>query len=146
METYTKTQITELLLNKRIAQLTDDVLTLEDGTQLEVECTDQDCCASAGGTWYVGSTDSIDALITTVEITDPVCEYDDSGFDEYESRVSIMLYHDGNLVAKNEVYADAGNGGYYYSVASLKVTKVNDEPVFIELVASGEGSDEYGYN
>ena len=71
MEAYTKTQITELLLNKRITHLADDVLTLEDGTQLEVECTDYDCCASAGGTWYVGNTDSIDALITAVEITDP---------------------------------------------------------------------------
>lgn len=141
METYTKTQITELLLNKRITQLTDDVLTLEDGTQLEVECTDYDCCAYAGGTWYVGDTDSIDALITAVEITDPTCEhYDDA---EYESHLSIMLYHDGNLVAKNETYANPGNGGYYYSVASLKVTKVNDDPVFIDLLFSGEGSDVY---
>lgn len=141
MEAYTKTQIEELLLNKRITHLADDVLTLEDGTQLEVECTEYNCCASAGGTWYVGNTDSIDALITAVEITDPTCEHYD--YESYQSHLSIILYHDGNLIVKNEVYADAGSGGYYYSVASLKVTKVNDDPVFIELLVSGEGSDYY---
>ena len=33
----------------------------------------------------------------------------------------IKLFHNQNVIAQNMVGADAGNGGYYYSVASLVI-------------------------
>ena len=111
----------EKILYKRIKGMTEDKLILEDGTEVYFECTDWDCCAIASGGW---KTAELDAVITDVKMVD----YNQSGldgFDYLENTAKIVLYHNQNSVAQVNLYADAGNGGYYYSVLSVFVNEEN---------------------
>ena len=111
----------EKILYKRIKEMTKDKLVLEDGTELYFECTDWDCCAFAGGAW---KTAELDAVITDVKMIDyNQDESEVSGFPT--STAKIVLYHNQNSVAQANLYADAGNGGYYYSVLSVFVNEEN---------------------
>lgn len=61
----------------------------------------------------------LDAVITDVELTDiKHPEHDDT----YITTGVIKIYHNRNIIAQNEMYTDAGNGGYYGSVTGLLVT------------------------
>lgn len=109
----------ELLINKRIVEWTKDHLKLEDGTVVTIECSEQDCCANAYGNF---SNVELDALITDVsepEIT-PIPDYDTR-----VNKAVIKIFHNQNTIAQAEVTADAGNGGYYYSVGSLVVKDIH---------------------
>lgn len=111
----------EKILYKRIKEMTKDKLVLEDGTEVYFECTDWDCCAFASGEW---KTAELDAVITDVKMVD----YNQSGldgFDYLENTAKIVLYHNQNSVAQANLYADAGNGGYYHSVLSVFVNEEN---------------------
>lgn len=109
------------ILYKRIKEMTEDKLILEDGTEVYFECTDWDCCASAGGFWKSAN---LDAAITDVKMVD--VELADFDFHGYPSNTAkIVLYHNQNSVAQANLYADAGNGGYYYSVLSVFVNEEN---------------------
>ena len=111
----------EKILYKRIKEMTKDKLVLEDGTEVYFECTDWDCCAIASGEW---KTAELDAVITDVKMVD----YNQSGLDGFDYLVNtakIVLYHNQNSVAQANLYADAGNGGYYYSVLSVFVNEEN---------------------
>ena len=110
--------IKEKLLYKKVIEWTEDYIILDDGTKVYVYCSDQDCCAGAEG--YFKNAE-LDAVITDVT-------YDikqDGEWDEYldtrESKAVLKLSHNQNVIAQNMVSADAGNGGYYYSVASLVI-------------------------
>ena len=111
-------QIKERLLYKKVVEWTEDYIILDDGTKVYVYCSEQDCCARAYG--YFKNVE-LDAVITDVT-------YDikqDKEWDEYldtrESEAVLKLFHNQNVIAQNMVGADAGNGGYYYSVASLVI-------------------------
>ena len=109
------------ILYKRIKEMTEDKLILEGGTEVYFECTDWDCCAFASGEW---ETAELDAVITDVKMVD----YNQSGldgFDYLENTAKIVLYHNQNSVAQANLYADAGNGGYYHSVLSVFVNEEN---------------------
>ena len=111
----------EKILYKRIKEMTKDKLILEDGTEVYFECTDWDCCAFASGEW---KTAELDAVITDVKMVD----YNQSGLDGFDYLVNtakIVLYHNQNSVAQANLYADAGNGGYYHSVLSVFVNEEN---------------------
>ena len=111
----------EKILYKRIKEMTKYKLVLEDGTELYFECTAWDCCAIASGEW---KTAELDAVITDVKMVD----YNQSGLDGFDYLVNtakIVLYHNQNSVAQADLYADAGNGGYYYSVLSVFVNEEN---------------------
>lgn len=57
--------------------------------------------------------------------------------DEGESTAVLKLYHNQNeFVAASEagLYANSGNGGYYYSVASILI-----KDVFYPVLESGDG-------
>lgn len=111
------------ILYKRIKEMTEDKLILEDGTEVYFECTDYDCCASASGSWKDAN---LDAVITDVKMVDyEQDEYEDV-FGCPSNTAKIVLYHNQNSVAQANLYADAGNGGYYYSVLSVFV---NDENI-----------------
>lgn len=111
----------EKILYKRIKEMTKDKLVLEDGTELYFECTAWDCCAFASGAW---KTAELDAVITDVKMID--YNQDESEvFDFPSSTAKIVLYHNQNSVAQANLYADAGNGGYYYSVLSVFVDGEN---------------------
>ena len=111
----------EKILYKRIKKMTKDKLILEDGTEVYFECTDWDCCASASGEW---KTAELDAVITDVKMID--YNQDESWVSGFPtSTAKIVLYHNQNSVAQADLYADAGNGGYYYSVLSVFVNEEN---------------------
>ena len=110
--------IKEHLLYKRITSWDEERIVLEDGTTLQVECFEQDCCASGGGEW---SNVKLDAVITDIKLEDVKNDYD-SGYSESCTTAKIMIYHNQNIIAQNDMYTNDGNAGYYYSVTGLLVT------------------------
>ena len=109
-------ELKELLLYKRIVKWDKDFLLLEDGTRVTVEMSESDCCAYAGGEFQDVL---LDAVITDVEIGEQVKEESDWG--ETTSTNTVTIYHNQNPIALAECEANDGNGGYYYSVASLVI-------------------------
>ena len=113
-------ELKQSLLYKTITAWDNNSLTLSDGTKVIIECTDNDCCAWAGGEFKDVTLDAIVTDVTIGEITthgDPC--------DMTTNKVTITVYHNQNPIALAECYADNGNGGYYYSVCSLVVNGVN---------------------
>lgn len=112
-------KLNECLIYKRIVQWDENKLVLDDGTIITLEESDSDCCASAGGTF---SNVELDAVITNVEIGEQVnIPHDDTNINE----VRVTLFHNQNPIAQADMTADAGNGGYYYSVGSFVVNGVH---------------------
>ncbi len=120
MKLIDKEELKERLLYKRIVKFEEDKLYLDDGTIVSIEMTDSDCCASAFGEF---KDVELEALITDVKVG----EYKDNGEDadeEYSNENTVTIYSNQNPVAQAECYADAGNGGYYFSVCSLVIGDV----------------------
>lgn len=111
--------LNEKLLYKRIVKWEDNELTLDDGTLVSLEESEQDCCAMATGTF---TNVELDAVITNVEIGEQIDVPDD---DTRVSEVKVTLFHNQNPIAQGEMTADAGNGGYYYSVGSFVVDGIH---------------------
>ncbi|HFE9852775.1 TPA: hypothetical protein ACGBG5_003287 [Enterococcus faecalis] len=109
-------KLKEKLLMKRVNNLTEDVLTLDDGTKVHFECTDSDCCASADGTWKSTETDG---LITDIQLVDVQKEEEEWG--ETQMVAKLVVLHDQNPVAQAQLRADNGNGDYYFSILSVFV-------------------------
>lgn len=107
------------LLYKRIIEWNEDKLVLEDGTIITIECSEQDCCAKAYGEF---KDVVLDAVITNV--SEPIITNipDD---DTTVNQATITIYHNQNPIALAEVTADAGNGGFYYSVGSFVIKNVH---------------------
>lgn len=111
-------KVKDLLLFKKVVEWTEDYIVLDDGTKVEVYCSEQDCCAYAGGTF---KNVELDAVITDIDYT---VERDSEWDEDFDTRISeavLTLFHNQNVIAQNMVGADGGNGGYYYSVASLRI-------------------------
>lgn len=109
----------EQLLHKRITEWTKEKLVLEDGTVVTLEESESDCCASAYGQF---SNVELDAVITEIEIGAPVSIPDN---DTIVNEVRVILFHNQNPIAQADMTADAGNGGFYYSIGSLVVKGVH---------------------
>ena len=110
--------LAEYLVGRRITAADDVTLTLDDGTTLELYESAQDCCAGAYGEWEILDPDRLEAAITSVE-------YDEHSYHDGDTNVTtckITILHNQNPVALGEGYAHAGNGGYYFSILSLKIT------------------------
>jgi len=107
------------LLYKRIIKWDKDTLTLEDGTIVTLEESEQDCCATAHGEF---SNVELDAVITNVDVGEVENIPDD---DTDINHVKVTLFHNLNPIALAEMTADAGNGGYYYSVGSFVVNGIH---------------------
>ena len=121
--------LTKYLVGRRVTAATDDTLTLDDGTTLQLYESDKDCCAGAFGDWEILDPDRLEAAITDVD-------YEDVAYHDGDTRVTkckITILHNQNPIALGDGYANAGNGGYYFSVLSLRVavngTIVHDEEV-----------------
>lgn len=94
----------------------EDTLVLDNGVRLTLFESDFDCCARAWGEWksIVGGDKNI--------ITD--VEYDYSTTERWGSTtesVTITLLNNGIPQVQGSGFADDGNGGYYFSVLSVKV-------------------------
>lgn len=111
-------KIKEKLLYKRIVEWDVNKIILDDGTKVYFETTEQDCCAGGYGSF---SNVKLDAVITDVVETENKTYYDG---DTDVNEVKIAIYHNQNPIAQAEVYTDAGNGGYYYSVTSMIIGDV----------------------
>lgn len=124
-------QFKELVLFRKVVKWEENKITLDNGISISIEMTDSDCCASAGGHF---ANVKLDAAITFVG--EPVYTRWDDG-DTYGCDVTINMLHNQNLVCAVNASADAGNGGYYYSVASFVVKFPNvKKEAFIPLVGS----------
>ena len=113
-------ELKELLLYKRIVKWDKDFLLLEDGTKVTIEMSESDCCAYAGGEF---KDVKLDAIITDIKIGEQVKEESDWG--ETTSTNTVTIYHNQNPIALAECEANDGNGGYYYSVASLVIGEIH---------------------
>lgn len=123
-------ELKQRLLYKRITEWDEDYLKLEDGTKLTLETTEQDCCAWADGEF---KDVVLDAMITDVKLgEEKVLRDGNDDFGEITNQNSLTIFHNQNPIAVAEMTADAGNGGYYYSVGSLvfKDVHFNDEAYF----------------
>lgn len=108
-------ELKEHLLYKTIVKFEDNKLYLDDGTIVSIEMTDNDCCAYAFGEFK-------DVKIGDYE--DHRFDIDVEFDDEYENHNTVTIYSNQNPVAQADCYADAGNGGYYFSVCSLVIGDV----------------------
>jgi len=113
-------ELKEMLLHKRIVKWDKDFLLLEDGTKVTIEMSESDCCAYAGGEF---KNVKLDAVITDAKIGEQVKEESDWG--ETTSTNTVTIYHNQNPIALAECEANDGNGGYYYSVASLVIGEIH---------------------
>ena len=113
-------ELKQRLLYKTITTWDNNSLTLSGGTKVTIECTNNECCAWAGGEF---KDVTLDAIVTDVTIGDITTRGDT--FDMTTNEVTITVYHNQNPIALAECYADNGNGGHYYSVCSLVVNGVN---------------------
>ena len=107
---------------KRVISWDVDKIVLEDGTTITLECTEQDCCAGAYGQFKpLTERPPLDAMITDIVIGEEREIPDD---DTRVNSVELKIFHNQNIICEAEMTADAGNGGYYYSVGSLKVNTI----------------------
>lgn len=110
-------------------------IVLDNGIRITIQMTDSDCCAYASG---VFEDVKLDAAIT--DVTEPKYTAWDDGY-TYGCSAVVKMLHNQNLVCKVNADADAGNGGYYYSIASFIVTiPIVEETLEVYLV----GSDDQG--
>ena len=114
----TKETLTKYLVGRRITTADNDSLTLDDGTTLRLYESDYDCCAGASGKWEILDPDRLEAAITHVEYE----EYDDDDGDTRIATCKITILHNQNPIALGDGSANAGNGGFYFSVLSLEIT------------------------
>lgn len=129
----TLAKLKEAVLYKRIVGTNGKRITLEDGKQIAFECTEQDCCAFASGSW---ENVSFDGMITDVTLIDEKQVVDN----DYETHreATLVLFHNQNEVSKANLEADNGNGDYYYSILSVMI----DDKAIGEILYSYESEDE----
>ena len=108
-------ELKERLLYRRIVRWDDDSLILDDGTVLKIVESEQDCCAGAYGKFKDVKLDAVITDVSTPVITNVPDE------DTYINTAIVTIYHNQNPIAVADCYADAGNGGYYYSVCSFQI-------------------------
>ena len=113
----------KMVLCHHIVEWDDNKIVLDNGLIIAIEETAQDCCASAGGNF---SDVVLQAAITSV--TEPKYKPWEDG-DTYGCSAVVKFLHNRNLICKANADADAGNGGYYFSIASFVVTWKNKRMV-----------------
>lgn len=62
-------------------------------------------------------------------ITDVKFKATEEHWEHTEKNLFITIFHNQNEVAQAECYADDGNGGYYFSVLSVRVTNIDGKKI-----------------
>ena len=124
-----------MLLYHRIMEWDDNKIVLDNGVSIAIEETEQDCCASASGKF---SDVVLDAAIT--HVSDPKYEGYGDHDEEYGTVAVVKFLHNKNLICQANGDADAGSGGYYYSIASF-VVRVPERP-YEELICHFVGDED----
>lgn len=140
MKKITFDNLRQLLLYRRIVKWDGNRIELDNGVKIRIEMTDWDCCARAEGNFQ---NVVLDAAITGVSEIERE-KWEDS--DTYGCRARVTIMHNRNPICEAYANADAGNGGYYFSIASFIVTLPGvDEESACEFANSEfEFSKEYG--
>lgn len=124
-----KQDMIDRLVGKRIVEWSEDYLKLDDGTVITIEMTESDCCATASGEF---KNVELEAVITDIRFNKPIlnnrCE------DETYSTQEVVFVHNQNKIGQADLYADNGNGDYYYSVVAFKIKSIYYAPL-----GSGDG-------
>ena len=120
------------MLYHKIVEWEDNRIVLDNGMVLKIEETEQDCCAVASGTF---KDVVLDAAITYVGDIKYKPWKDD---DTYGCSASVTIMHNRNVICRAEANADAGNGGYYYSIASFCVKMPNGQNYQCHFVGSDD--------
>lgn len=120
------------MLFHKIVEWKDNYIRLDNGMELRIEETEQDCCAGASGQF---EDVVLDAAITYVGDI----QYDpwEDG-DTYGCSAVVTIMHNRNIICKAIGDADAGNGGYYYSIASFCVKMPNGQSRQCHFVGSDD--------
>ena len=126
----------EALAGRRIVEWDESYIILDNGMRLVVEMTESDCCAGAYGEF---SDVVLDAAITHVSDIKYTPWKDD---DTYGCSAEVTIMHNRNRICQIIGNADAGNGGYYYSIASFVVHPPKGQPWKCDFVGSEDGEDE----
>lgn len=123
-------ELREMMLYHRITEWDDNRIKLDNGMELRIEETEQDCCASAHGCFV---NVKLDAAITNIsDIRYDPWEDDDT----HGCRATVTIMHNRNIICKAMANADAGNGGYYYSIASFVVSLPTGQEEIVHFVGS----------
>lgn len=118
------------LLYHKIVKWDENLIVLDNGLELRIEETEQDCCARAYGEF---KDVKLDAAITYVG--DIKYSHWEDG-DTYGCTATVTIMHNQNVICRAMADADAGNGGYYYSIASFIVHPTNEKEYQIQFVSS----------
>lgn len=128
--------IRERIEGKRVVSVSEDgdTLTLDDSTTLTLYESASDCCAGAQGTWVIRP-DALEAIITDVQVVpnDGRSGYDGDGTTNW---ATVKILHNQNPAALADCSANDGNGGYYFSVLSLRVCVPGRAPVETDVLSA----------
>lgn len=134
MKKITFDDLRQMLLYRRIVKWDENRIELDNGVKIRIEMTDSDCCGYASGAFQ---NVVLDAAITSVSEIERE-KWEDS--DTYGCRARVTIMHNMNPICEAYANADAGNGGYYFSIASFIVMLPDiDEEVACEFADSRDG-------
>ena len=126
----------EILLYRKITKWNGNTIVLDNGVEIHIEETEQSCCASADGEFQDVV---LDAAITNVSDI-KYKSWDDVG--TYGCSAVVTIVHNRNIICKAVANANAGNGGYYYSLASFVVKFPSKEWAVCRFVDSDDAECE----
>ena len=129
-----------MLLYRKIVKWEDNKIVLDNGIEISIEMTASDCCAYAYGQF---EDVVLDAAITNVSDIEYEPWKDEDGWGEYGCKATVTIMHNRNVICKAVGEADAGNGGYYYSIASFVVRILgNEDKEYCHFVGSEDGEED----
>ena len=111
---YEERKIKDLLIGRKVVEVDDDTLVLDNGQRLRV-VGNIGCCCGAGD-YYVRHLSTCNNAITNVEFS---CEYEEKRYETYQA-YRIFVIADGIQTMLLDVYGTDGNG-YYGSGYWLEV-------------------------
>ena len=111
---YEEQKIKDLLIGRKVVEVYDDTLVLDNGQRLRV-VGNIGCCCGAGN-YYVRHLSTCNNAITNVEFS---CEYEEKRYETYQA-YRIFVIADGIQTTLLDVYGTDGNG-YYGSGYWLEV-------------------------
>ena len=122
----TEKEMIDRLVGKKIIDWSEDRLKLDDGSVITIEMTEFDCCATAYGNF---KDVKLNAVITDIRFNRPILNsYDEDCYETFSTQ-EVVFVHNQNKIAQADLYADNGNGDYYYSVVAFKIKDVYYAPL-----------------
>ena len=118
--------IRALLLGRRIVEVTDDHMLLDNGTTVLVAPNDGCGGCSSGGYWMVGDIASVDNIITTVELDQTSRETNHHGYKNTYSVYKVFVVAEDQRFNLFTIEGDDGNG-YYGTGFTLHVREQKEQ-------------------